>query len=131
MGQAEVEGFLTMLATEKQVSPATHRKELNVLLFLYRQVLGGFKTEVQNLPTRTDIRTVQELLVHSDVSSTMTYTHVLRVAAGGTASPLDAIAFANLGGRTAQGRLGELATQASRHLAVRNVFVAANGSSTL
>lgn len=32
---------------------------------------------------------------------------------------------------TAAGQLGELATQASRHLAVRNVFVAANGSSTL
>jgi hypothetical protein len=40
MGQAEVEGFLTMLATEKQVSPATHRQALNALLFLYRQVLG-------------------------------------------------------------------------------------------
>ena len=30
MGQAEVEGFLTMLATEKQVAPATHRQALNV-----------------------------------------------------------------------------------------------------
>jgi integrase len=40
MGQAEVEAFLTMLATEKQVAPATHRQALNALLFLYRQVLG-------------------------------------------------------------------------------------------
>lgn len=40
MGQTEVEGFLTMLATEKQVEPATHRQALNALLFLYRQVLG-------------------------------------------------------------------------------------------
>jgi len=31
MGQAEVESFLTMLATEKQVSPATHRQALNAL----------------------------------------------------------------------------------------------------
>lgn len=40
----------------------------------------------------TDIRTVQELLFFNDAATTEIYTHVLKVAAGGTASPLDALA---------------------------------------
>lgn len=45
------------------------------------------------LQSGTDIRTVQELLGHSDVSAALIYTHVLKVAAAGTTSPLDSLAL--------------------------------------
>lgn len=49
LGRAEVEAFLSWLADERQVAPATHQQALSALLFLYQKVLR------QDLPWMSDI----------------------------------------------------------------------------
>jgi len=44
------------------------------------------------LQNGSDIRTVQALLGHADVATTMVYTHVLKLGGGAVRSPLDALA---------------------------------------
>lgn len=40
LGCAEIEAFLSWLASERGVAPSTHRQELGALLFFYGKVLG-------------------------------------------------------------------------------------------
>lgn len=77
MGATEVEALLTMLATERQVSPSTHKQALSAILFLYKEVLQvelpwmkeiGRPKAQQRLPVVLTAFEVQALLRHLDAT---------------------------------------------------------------
>ena len=103
LGPEHVEAFLSHLAVQRNVAASTQNQAKSALLFLYKEVLGSelpwldnveSAKRPQRLPvvlTRTEVDAVlNRMHGHSDVSTTMIYTHVLNRGGRGVVSPLDA-----------------------------------------
>jgi integrase len=67
MGAAEVSGFLTFLAAERNVSVSTHRVALSAILFLYQKVLGIELSWLDDLARPTVPRRLPVVLTQDEV----------------------------------------------------------------
>lgn len=68
MGQAEVEAFLTRLATDAQVSAGTQNQALAALLFLYREVLRIELPRMEHLVRAKRPRRIPVVLAREEVA---------------------------------------------------------------
>lgn len=69
MSAAEVEAFLTMLATERQVSGSTHNQALSTLLFLSREVLGVDLACLDGVNRPAQKRRIPSVLTRDEVTA--------------------------------------------------------------
>ena len=67
MAADEVRAFLTMLATERNVSVSTHNQALSALLFLYREVLTIDLPWLQDLKRPTRPRRIPSVLTQPEI----------------------------------------------------------------
>lgn len=67
LSREHVEGFLTWLATERQVAPATHSQALSALLFLYQKVLNVTLPWMDDIGRPKEQRRLPTVLSHDEV----------------------------------------------------------------
>lgn len=68
LGAVEVEQFLSMLTTQRNVSVSTHNQALSALLFLYREVLGVQLPWLDDVPRPTRPRRIPSVLIVAEVA---------------------------------------------------------------
>lgn len=71
MGAADVQAFLTMLASERHVSSSTHNQALSALLFLYRDVLNTELPWMQNIQRPQQPKRIPSVLTQAEVGALM------------------------------------------------------------
>ncbi|MBI3101917.1 MAG: phage integrase N-terminal SAM-like domain-containing protein [Burkholderiales bacterium] len=69
MGAADVQAFLTMLASERHVSSSTHNQALSALLFLYRDVLNTELPWMQNIQRPQQPKRIPSVLTQAEVGA--------------------------------------------------------------
>lgn len=75
MGKAEIEAFLSHLATERKVSAATQNQALSALLFLYRRVLFIELPWLDKVTRAKQTRRLPTVLLRSEVDAVLTQLH--------------------------------------------------------
>jgi len=91
---ADVKKYLSHIALHDRVSASTQNQAFNALLYLFRSKPASCHTLRPSFATHlleagNNIRTIQELMGHKNVNTTMIYTHVARKSYSDISSPLD------------------------------------------